>query len=210
MGFSEIDFGTCFLAQVLISPAGEVINHRRKIKPSHVEKLVYGDGAGDTFMSVTQTDIGRLGQLNCWENMNPFLKSLNASCGEQIHIAAWPIAPGDILRKSPDPATNTGEQWADLITPAYAIETCTWTLAPFQRLSVEGLAKNTPPDLEPETDPDPYNGWARIFAPDGTCVAKADKDFDGLLFVDVSTHQLLLALVCPFLLLLIVTDLLLD
>jgi len=57
LGFSEIDFATCFLAQVLISPTGDVINQRRKIKPSHVEKLVYGDGAGDTFMSVTDTDV---------------------------------------------------------------------------------------------------------------------------------------------------------
>ena len=209
MGFSEIDFATCFLAQVLISPNGDVINHRRKIKPSHVEKLVYGDGAGDTFMSVTDTDIGRLGQLNCWENMNPFLKSLNAACGEQIHIAAWPVAPSDSVRQHPDPATNTGEQWADLITPAYAIETCTWTLAPFQRLSVEGLKKNTPAGVEPETNPDLYNGWARIFAPDGACVAKADKDFDGLLLADVSTHQLL-AIVCLLLQFFIFTDLLLD
>jgi len=38
-----------------------VINHRRKIKPTHVEKLVYGDGAGDTFLSVVPTELGRLG-----------------------------------------------------------------------------------------------------------------------------------------------------
>lgn len=142
--------------------------------------------------------------------MNPFLKSLNVACGEQIHVASWPVAPGNAARQHPDPATNTGEQWADLITPVYAIETCTWTLAPFQRLSVDGLKKNTPAGLESETDPDLYNGWARIFAPDGTCVAKADKDFDGLLLADVSTHRLLLALVCLFLQLMMITDLLLD
>ena len=186
MGFSEIEFSTCFLAQVLIAPNGDVINHRRKIKPSHVEKLIYGDGSGDTFMSVTDTDIGRLGQLNCWENMNPFMKCLNVSCGEQIHVAGWPVAPGDVARQSPDPATNTGEQWADVITLAYAIETGTWTLAPFQRLSVEGLKKNTPAGVEPETNPDHYNMWSRIFSPDGTCVAKAGKDFEGLLIADVS------------------------
>lgn len=124
--------------------------------------------------------------------MNPFLKSLNVACGEQIHIAAWPVAPGDAARQHPDPATNTGEQWADLITPAYAIETCTWVLAPFQRLSVEGLKKNTAAGVEPETNPDSYNVWSRVFAPDGTCVFKADKDFDGLILVDVRTHQPLL------------------
>lgn len=170
----------------MIDPTGEVINHRRKIKPTHVEKLVYGDGAGDTFKSVTQTELGRLGHLNCWENMNPFLKALNISEGEQIHVAAWPVYPGKETLQYPDPATNTAEPAADLVTPAYAIETGAWTLAPFQRLSKEGLVKTTPEGVEPETDPSTYNGHARIYKPDGTLVAKPDKDFDGLLFVDVS------------------------
>ena len=61
MGFSEIDQGTCHLSQVMIGPTGDILNHRRKIKPTHVEKLVFGDGAGDTFESVTDTELGRLG-----------------------------------------------------------------------------------------------------------------------------------------------------
>lgn len=191
MGFSEIDHATLYLAQALIDPNGDVINHRRKIKPTHVEKLVYGDGAGDTFLSVVPTELGRLGQLNCWENMNPFLKSLNVAAGEQIHIAAWPVYPGKETLKYPDPATNVADPASDLVTPAYAIETGAWTLAPFQRLSKEGLKKNTPEGVEPETDPSTYNGHARIYKPDGTLVAKPDKDFDGLLFVDVSRNHTL-------------------
>ena len=189
MGFSELDHATLYLSQVLIDPNGGVINHRRKIKPTHVEKLVYGDGAGDTFLSVTETEIGRLGQLNCWENMNPFLKSLNVSFGEQVHVAAWPAYPSLVRQVSPDPATNYAENQSDLVTPAYAIETATWVLAPFQRLSVEGLKKNTPEGAEPETDPSPYNGHARIFRPDGSLVVKPDKDFDGLLFVDIDLNE---------------------
>jgi cyanide hydratase len=117
--------------------------------------------------------------------MNPFLKSLNVSAGEQIHIAAWPVYPGKETLQYPDPATNVADVASDLVTPAYAIETGTWTLAPFQRLSKEGLKKNTPEGVEPETDPSTYNGHARIYKPDGTLVSKPDKDFDGLLFVDV-------------------------
>jgi cyanide hydratase len=79
LGFSERDHGTLYIAQVLIDPNGNVINHRRKIKPTHYEKLLYGDGSGDTFMSVTETELGRLGQLCCWEHMNPFLKALAVS-----------------------------------------------------------------------------------------------------------------------------------
>lgn len=88
LGYSEIDMATCHLAQVLIGPNGDVLNHRRKIKPTHVEKLVFGDGAGDTFEPVVDTDIGRVGQLNCWENMNPFLKAYACSLGEQVCTSA--------------------------------------------------------------------------------------------------------------------------
>lgn len=189
LGFSEIDHATLYLAQALIDPEGNVVNHRRKIKPTHVEKLVYGDGSGDTFLSVTQTELGRLGQLNCWENMNPFLKSLNVAAGEQVHVAAWPVYPSISQRRAPDPATNYAETASDLVTPAYAYETGAWTLAPFQRLSVEGLRKTTPEGVEPETDPSPYNGHARIYRPDGSLVVRPDKDFDGLLFVDIDLDE---------------------
>ncbi|KAJ1326173.1 cyanide hydratase [Microdochium nivale] len=189
LGVSEIDHATLYLTQVLISPLGDVINHRRKIKPTHVEKLVYGDGSGDTFESVTQTEIGRLGQLNCWENMNPFLKSLSVARGEQIHVAAWPILPSLSRQVSPDPATNFAEPASDLVTPAYAIETGTWVLAPFQRISVEGLKRHTPPGVEPETDATPYNGHARIFRPDGSLVEKPAVDFDGLMYVDIDLNE---------------------
>ena len=84
LGYSEIDMATCHLSQVLIGPNGDILNHRRKIKPTHVEKLVFGDGTGDTFEPVVDTDIGRIGQLNCWENMNPFLKAYACSLGEQV------------------------------------------------------------------------------------------------------------------------------
>jgi cyanide hydratase len=65
LGYSEIDMATLHLAQVLIGPRGDILNHRRKIKPAHVEKLVFGDGPGDSFESVVDTDIGSVGQLNC-------------------------------------------------------------------------------------------------------------------------------------------------
>ncbi|KAF2136278.1 uncharacterized protein K452DRAFT_237781 [Aplosporella prunicola CBS 121167] len=188
LGFSEIDFATLHISQVMIDPAGEIINFRRKIKPTHVEKLVYGDGAGDTFQSVVETELGRVGQLNCWENMNPFLKSLNVSAGEQVHIAAWPVYPEAATLKYPDPATNVADPASDLVTPAYAIETGTWVLAPFQRVTQEGVKINAPPGAELE-DCAIYNGHARIFRPDGTCVSKPDKDFDGLMFVDIDLNE---------------------
>lgn len=98
----------------MISPTGDVINHRRKIKATHVERLVFGDGTGDTTESVVDTEIGRIGHLNCWENMNPFLKAYAASLGEQVHVAAWPLYPDATTLKYPDPYTNISDANSDV------------------------------------------------------------------------------------------------
>jgi cyanide hydratase len=102
------------MTQVMINPAGDIINHRRKIKATHVERLIFGDGTGDTTESVMETEIGRIGHLNCWENMNPFLKSYSASLGEQVHVAAWPLLPGKETLKYPNPATNVADVNVDV------------------------------------------------------------------------------------------------
>lgn len=69
LGYSELDGHTLYTAQIIIDPTGAVINHRGKIKPTHVEKLVFGEGTGDSLNTVVETEIGRLGHLNCWENV---------------------------------------------------------------------------------------------------------------------------------------------
>lgn len=212
LGYSEIDVASLHLAQVLIGPNGDILNHRRKIKPTHVEKLVFGDGAGDTFEPVTQTDIGRVGQYNCWENMNPFLKAYACCQGEQVcqpslhhlllqvctyanpsfkvHVAAWPIYPDKTTRTPLDPYTNVSDPNSDIVSPAYAIETCTYVLAPFQRISQEGVRKNTPDEKKDDCEtPDRYNGHTRIYGPDGQLLAKPDKDFEGLVFVDIDLDE---------------------
>jgi cyanide hydratase len=115
LGYSEVDLASLYTTQIMINPAGDVVNHRRKIKATHVERLIFGDGTGDTTESVMDTEIGRIGHLNCWENMNPFLKAHAASRGEQVHIAAWPLYPGKETLKYPDPYTNVAEANADVI-----------------------------------------------------------------------------------------------
>lgn len=114
LGYSEIDLASLYTTQILISPTGDILNHRRKIKATHVERLVFGDGTGDTTESVVQTEIGRLGHLNCWENMNPFMKAYAASLGEQVHVAAWPLYPAESTLKYPDPRTNIAESNSDV------------------------------------------------------------------------------------------------
>ncbi|KAI9731488.1 MAG: hypothetical protein M1834_004608 [Cirrosporium novae-zelandiae] len=189
LGYSELDLASLYMSQVMIAPNGDIINHRRKIRATHVERLVFGDGTGDTTESVVDTEIGRIGQLNCWENMNPFLKAYAASLSEQVHIAAWPIYPHATTLKYPDPYTNISDANSDIVTPAYAMETGTFVLAPFQKLSKHGVDISTPPGKERE-DYHIYNGNSRIFGPDGQkLVPDPDYEFEGLLFVDIDLDE---------------------
>lgn len=189
LGYSEVDLNSLYTTQVMIDPTGTIINHRRKIKATHVERLVFGDGTGDTTSMVVDTEIGRIGHLNCWENMNPFLKSYAVSLGEQVHVAAWPLYPHASTIKYPDPYTNISDANSDIVTPAYAIETGSFTLAPFQTISKEGVDLQTPPGKERE-DHHIYNGNTRIYGPDGQkLVANPTDDFEGLVFVDIDLGE---------------------
>jgi len=53
------------MAQIIIAPTGDVVDHRRKIKPTHVKRLILGEGTGNSLTSVDETEIGNLGHLNC-------------------------------------------------------------------------------------------------------------------------------------------------
>lgn len=90
LGHSERDGGSLYIAQSFISPAGDIVLHRRKIKPTHVERAVWGDGQADSLQTVADSPFGKIGGLNCWEHLQPLLRYHEYSQGVQIHIASWP------------------------------------------------------------------------------------------------------------------------
>src|SRR5882724_8208729 len=46
LGVAERDGGSLYMAQWIIGPAGETVAARRKLKPTHVERAVFGEGDG--------------------------------------------------------------------------------------------------------------------------------------------------------------------
>ena len=46
LGLSERDGGSLYIAQWLIGPDGETIAKRRKLRPTHAERTVFGEGDG--------------------------------------------------------------------------------------------------------------------------------------------------------------------
>ncbi len=89
LGYSERAGGSLYLGQAHFTPDGEATGIRRKLKPTHVERTIYGEGQGDSIL-VRPSPIGRIGALCCWEHLQPLTRYAMYSLGEQVHIASWP------------------------------------------------------------------------------------------------------------------------
>ncbi|KAK2768366.1 hypothetical protein FQN54_000220 [Arachnomyces sp. PD_36] len=97
LGFSEAtETHSLYISQALITPQGEIAMHRRKIKPTHMERTVFGDGSGSDLNNVADIDFGgdigvvKVGALACWEHTQPLLKYHTYAQREVLHIAMWP------------------------------------------------------------------------------------------------------------------------
>lgn len=90
LGYSERDGASLYMAQSSISPEGDIVNHRRKIKPTHIERTIWGEGQASSLNSVVDTPFGKVGGLCCFEHYQPLLRYYQYAQGEQIHVAAWP------------------------------------------------------------------------------------------------------------------------
>ena len=90
LGLSERDGGSLYIAQWLIGPDGETIARRRKLRPTHAERTVFGEGDGSDLAVHDRADVGRLGALCCWEHLQPLSKYAMYAQNEQVHVGAWP------------------------------------------------------------------------------------------------------------------------
>jgi nitrilase len=90
LSYSENFHNSAYIAQSLIGNDGTILLHRRKIKPTHMERTVFGDGAKDSLDNVANTGVGRVGMLSCWEHTQPLLKYHTYLQRELFHVGAWP------------------------------------------------------------------------------------------------------------------------
>lgn len=89
IGVNERDGGTLYNAQLLFDADGSLIQRRRKITPTHHERMIWGRGDGSGLKAVDSA-VGRVGQLVCWEHYNPLARYALMADGEQIHVAMYP------------------------------------------------------------------------------------------------------------------------
>ena len=89
IGVNERDGGTLYNTQLLFDADGTLVQRRRKITPTHFERMIWGQGDGSGLRAV-DTKVGRIGQLACFEHNNPLARYAMMADGEQIHSAMYP------------------------------------------------------------------------------------------------------------------------
>jgi aliphatic nitrilase len=89
IGVNERDGGSLYNTQLLFDADGTLIQRRRKITPTHYERMIWGQGDGSGLRAV-DSQVGRIGQLACFEHNNPLARYALMADGEQIHSAMYP------------------------------------------------------------------------------------------------------------------------
>lgn len=99
IGVNERDGSTLYNTQLLFDADGTLIQARRKISPTYHERMIWGMGDGSG-LRATDSAVGRIGQLACWEHYNPLARYALIEDGEQIHASMYPGSfAGDLFTR---------------------------------------------------------------------------------------------------------------
>jgi nitrilase len=78
--------GTLYCTLLYYGPDGRILGKHRKLKPTGIERLVWGEGDGSTLTTI-DTPYGRMGGLICWENYMPLARMYMYGKGVRLYLA---------------------------------------------------------------------------------------------------------------------------
>jgi nitrilase len=173
IGVNERDGGTLYNAQLLFDADGTLIQRRRKISPTHYERMIWGQGDGSGLRAV-DSKVGRIGQLACWEHNNPLARYAMMADGEQIHSAMY---PGSMFG---DPFAQKAEiniRQHALESGCFVVNATAWLDSDQQARIMEDTG----------CDIGPISGgcFTAIVAPDGTLLGEPLRSGEGVVIADL-------------------------
>ncbi len=188
MGHSEKHGGSLYMGQWIIDGQGQTVSQRRKLKPTHVERTIYGEGDGSD-LSVHATELGRVGALCCWEHLQPLSKYAMYAQNEQVHIAAWPSF--SLYRGG---AYALGAEVNNAASRIYAVEGQCFVIAPCATVSKDMIGMLCGDDPMKRQLLLEGGGFAAIYAPDGQLMnAPLAENEEGLVYADLDLGMISLA-----------------
>ncbi|WP_409302475.1 carbon-nitrogen hydrolase family protein [Pseudomonas sp. KCJK8993] len=185
LGYSERDHGSLYIGQWLIDDQGRTLGTRRKLKATHVERVLFGESDGSS-LATFGSSLGQLGALCCWEHLQPLSRYAMYAQHEQIHVAAWPSF--SLYRRG---TAALGPEVNLAASRLYAAEGQCFVLASCAVVTPDML------DLLCATDEqrallEAGGGHARIFGPDGADLASPlDEREEGILYATLDPAALI-------------------
>ncbi|HEY8897035.1 MAG TPA: nitrilase-related carbon-nitrogen hydrolase [Niastella sp.] len=173
IGVNERDGGTIYNTQLLFDADGTLIQHRRKTTPTYHERMVWGQGDGSGLRAV-DSQVGRIGQLACWEHYNPLARYAMMADGEQIHSAMY---PGSIFGDLFSQQTEVNVRQHALESACFVVCATAWLDADQQAQ----IMKDTGSPLGPISG----GCFTAIIAPDGSIIGEPLKSGEGVVIADL-------------------------
>jgi nitrilase len=86
VGVIERSGGTLYCTILFFDPVGQLLGRHRKLMPTALERIVWGQGDGST-LPVLDTPLGKLGAVICWENYMPLMRAAMYAKGIELYCA---------------------------------------------------------------------------------------------------------------------------
>lgn len=170
---SENSRTTLYNSVVTIDTQGNIVNHHRKLMPTNPERMVWGFGDGHG-LNVTDTPVGRIGSLICWESYMPLARYALYAQGIEIYIA---------------PTYDSGDAWLGTMQHIAREGKC-WVLCCGVALERTDLPDDFPnlDQLYPITDEWINPGDSVVISPNGEIVSGPLSKQKGHIIVDIDVE----------------------
>lgn len=168
----ESSSGSLYCSMLYISPFRGLMGVHRKIKPTGTERLIWGEGSGDSLVTF-DTSLGRIGGLICWENYMPEARMAMYAKGVQIYIA---------------PTADARDSWVDTMRHI-ALEGRCFVLGCNQYFT-RSMYPEKYRALLPEDQEEICRGGSVIFSPLGERLAGPLFDEEGTLITTIDLDDI--------------------
>jgi nitrilase len=170
---TESSQGTLYDTLLYFGPDGKLLGKHRKLKPTALERVIWGEGDGST-LTVFNTNVARIGGLICWENYMPLARMALYQKGVEIYLA---------------PTADARERWQSTLRHIALEGRCfvlgcnhfmTKSMYPSDLIEAEGLSS------QPEIL---CRGGSAIVSPSGEYLAGPLFDKEGILLADLDLAE---------------------
>lgn len=176
VGVVERDGGTLYCSVLTFGPDGFLIGKHRKLMPTALERVVWGQGDGST-LPVIETSLGKVGAVICWENYMPLLRTAMYARGVEIYCAV---------------TVDDRDTWVPTVRHI-ALEGRCFVLSACQFLRRSDLPRDYPTDRFPATQDLLIRGGSCIIGPLGQLIAGPVYEKECVLVADLDRADLIRA-----------------